>query len=111
MQENIYIPKCRRELNNIPNKNDSINLILGYQPREVQFAIVEQNPTLLNITLFAENNNAERLEATFNNGLNGLQDLDSDDRDKFLEDKLDDLLGKNKYFNRLINSYLKKSFT
>ena len=26
----------------------------GYQPREVQFAIVEQNPTLLNITLFAE---------------------------------------------------------
>ena len=24
-------------------------LILGYQPREVQFAIVEQNPTLLNI--------------------------------------------------------------
>lgn len=62
----------------------------GYQPREVQFAIVEQNPTLLNITLFAENNNAERLEATFNNGL---QDLDNADRDKFLEDKLDDLLG------------------
>ncbi len=28
----------------------------GFQPREVQFAIVEQNPTLLNITLFAENN-------------------------------------------------------
>ena len=26
----------------------------GYQPRELQFAIVEQNPTLLNITLFAE---------------------------------------------------------
>ena len=26
----------------------------GYQPREVQFAIVEQNPTLLNITLFNE---------------------------------------------------------
>ena len=72
---------------------------------------MEQNPTLLNITLFAENNNAERLEATFNNGLNGLQDLDSDDRDKFLEDKLDDLLGKKKYFNRFINSYLKKSFT
>ena len=56
---------------------------------------MEQNPTLLNITLFAENNNAERLEATFNNGLNGLQDLDTDERDKFLEDKLDDLLGKN----------------
>merc|ERR1711971_601570 len=65
----------------------------GYQPREVQFAIVEQNPTLLNITLFAENNNADRLEATFNNGLNGLQDLDTDERDKFLEGKLDDLLG------------------
>ena len=73
----------------------SSNQISGYQPREVQFAIVEQNPTLLNITLFAENNNAERLEATFNNGLNGLQDLDTDERDKFLEDKLDDLLGKN----------------
>uniref|UniRef100_A0A0K2UK94 Peptidase M14 domain-containing protein n=2 Tax=Lepeophtheirus salmonis TaxID=72036 RepID=A0A0K2UK94_LEPSM len=26
----------------------------GYQPREVQFAIVEQNPTLLNVTLFGE---------------------------------------------------------
>jgi hypothetical protein len=26
----------------------------GYQPREVQFAIVEQNPTLLNITLFGD---------------------------------------------------------
>ena len=26
----------------------------GYQPREVQFAIVEQNPTLLNITLFSD---------------------------------------------------------
>jgi hypothetical protein len=29
----------------------------GYQPRELQFAIVEQNPTLLNITLFDEINN------------------------------------------------------
>lgn len=26
----------------------------GFQPREVQFAIVEQNPTLLNITLFGD---------------------------------------------------------
>ena len=26
----------------------------GFQPREVQFAIVEQNPTLLNITLFSD---------------------------------------------------------
>ena len=24
----------------------------GYAPREVQFAIVEQNPTMLNITLY-----------------------------------------------------------
>ena len=73
---------------------------------------MEQNPTLLNITLFAENNNAERLEATFNNGLNGLQDLDSDDRDKFLEDKLDDLLGKKILYSvHQYNSYLKKSIT
>ena len=26
----------------------------GYRPREIQFAIVEQNPTLLNITLVAD---------------------------------------------------------
>ena len=33
----------------------------GFQPREVQFAIVEQNPTLLNITLFREETNYQRL--------------------------------------------------
>lgn len=27
---------------------------VGYQPREVQFAVIEQNPTLLNITLFKD---------------------------------------------------------
>jgi len=66
----------------------------GYQPREVQFAIVEQNPTLLNITLFPENNNADRLAQTFKNGANGLGNQDgfgSDDSE--LEDKLDQLLG------------------
>jgi hypothetical protein len=26
----------------------------GFQPREVQFAVIEQNPTLLNITLYRE---------------------------------------------------------
>ena len=26
----------------------------GFQPREVQFAVIEQNPTLLNVTLFRE---------------------------------------------------------
>ncbi len=26
----------------------------GFQPREVQFAVIEQNPTLLNITLIAD---------------------------------------------------------
>ena len=65
---------------------------LGYQPREVQFAIVEQNPTLLNITLFPENNNAERLKLTFNQA--GLQNLDGADKvNSELEDKLDELLG------------------
>jgi len=64
----------------------------GYQPREVQFAIVEQNPTLLNITLFPENNNAERLKLTFNQA--GLQNLDGADKvNSELEDKLDELLG------------------
>jgi len=63
----------------------------GYQPREVQFAIVEQNPTLLNITLFPENNNANRLKLTFQNGLEDLDGLGSDGSE--LEDKLDDLLG------------------
>ena len=28
----------------------------GYAPREVQFAIVEQNPTMLNITLYKVRN-------------------------------------------------------
>ena len=50
--------------------------ILGYQPREVQFAIVEQNPTLLNITLFPENNNGLNFKNTFKNGLNGLEESD-----------------------------------
>ena len=27
----------------------------GFQPREVQFAVIEQNPTLLNITLYSDN--------------------------------------------------------
>ena len=48
----------------------------GFQPREVQFAIVEQNPTLLNITLFPENNNGLNFKNTFKNGLNGLEESD-----------------------------------
>lgn len=53
----------------------------GYQPREVQFAIVEQNPTLLNITLFAES--PKRLEL----GTNNLESTFIDEED--LKDRLD----------------------
>ena len=51
----------------------------GFQPREVQFAIVEQNPTLLNITLFKENNGPQ-LQLT-----NDLTGAGTDE----IEDKLD----------------------
>jgi carboxypeptidase M len=34
----------------------------GYQPREVQFAVIEQNPTLLNITLNGINRRADQLD-------------------------------------------------
>lgn len=54
----------------------------GFQPREVQFAIVEQNPTLLNITLFAENTQ-QRIELPTNNLETSESKLDE------LEDKLD----------------------
>ena len=54
----------------------------GFQPREVQFAIVEQNPTLLNITLFQEN--TQRIELS--------NSLDSTLTDKELIDKLDQVL-------------------
>ena len=50
----------------------------GFQPREVQFAIVEQNPTLLNITLFKEN--TPKLQLT-----NDLTGAGTDE----IEDKLD----------------------
>jgi len=52
----------------------------GFQPREVQFAIVEQNPTLLNITLFKEQNLQATLQLT-----NDLDGAPSDD----IEDKVD----------------------
>ena len=56
----------------------------GFQPREVQFAIVEQNPTLLNITLFKEQNFQSPIQLT-----NDLDGAPSDD----IEDKLDLDLG------------------
>ena len=56
----------------------------GFQPREVQFAIVEQNPTLLNITLFKEQN--------FQNPIQLANDLDGAPSDD-IEDKLDLDLG------------------
>ncbi|TRY73740.1 hypothetical protein TCAL_00928 [Tigriopus californicus] len=34
----------------------------GFQPREVQFAVIEQNPTLLNITLYGDNTNRVDLQ-------------------------------------------------
>ena len=59
----------------------------GFQPREVQFAIVEQNPTLLNITLFREETNYQRLEDT-------VQLLDDEGLEDILEDKLDSVVDK-----------------
>ena len=57
----------------------------GFQPREVQFAIVEQNPTLLNITLFAENTHRiDDPEVV----LNKLEQETGEDEDD-LEDKID----------------------
>ena len=56
----------------------------GFQPREVQFAIVEQNPTLLNITLFKEQNFQSPIQLA-----NDLDGAPSDD----IEDKLDLDLG------------------
>lgn len=66
----------------------------GYQPREVQFAIVEQNPTLLNITLFAESpllrpEISNNLESTFVD--EDLKDrLDLGDNEDALEDNDDE---------------------
>ena len=59
----------------------------GFQPREVQFAIVEQNPTLLNITLFREETNYQRLE-------DPVQLLDEEGLEDILEDKLDSVVDK-----------------
>ena len=59
----------------------------GFQPREVQFAIVEQNPTLLNITLFREETNYQRLE-------DPVQLLDDEGLEDILEDKLDSVVDK-----------------
>ena len=61
----------------------------GFKPRELQFAIVEQNPTLLNITLFPENN--QRIEFNTNN----LDDKATDD----LLDKLDQVLDEEDYLD------------
>jgi carboxypeptidase M len=59
----------------------------GYQPRELQFAIVEQNPTLLNITLFDEINN-NRLDQDGENSIQTKVDLGEDLKDKAdLEDE------------------------
>lgn len=53
----------------------------GFSPREVQFAIIEQNPTLLNVTLFREAN-TQRLQSLTNT----LTDENSEE----IADKLDE---------------------
>merc|ERR1711993_187122 len=58
----------------------------GYQPREVQFAIVEQNPTLLNITLFNEDTHRIEQEPVSLKDTFGEQEILEDT----LEDKLDE---------------------
>ncbi len=57
----------------------------GFQPRELQFAIVEQNPTLLNITLFA-NEDTKRIELT-KNSLESTFLTDEELKDKLGKDK------------------------
>ena len=57
----------------------------GYQPREVQFAIVEQNPTLLNITLFSD---VPPRKIDLSADVNSLDDID-DGAEEELQDKLD----------------------
>ena len=37
--------------------DDSVHIREGFAPREVQFAIVEQNPTMLNVTLYQVSQN------------------------------------------------------
>ena len=56
----------------------------GYQPREVQFAIVEQNPTLLNITLFSD---VPPRKIDLSADVNSLDDID-DGAEEELQDKL-----------------------
>ena len=63
----------------------------GYQPREVQFAIVEQNPTLLNITLFGDYQDRRKLISLGDTlGDDGTFNID-EDNDLELEDKISDL--------------------
>ena len=60
----------------------------GYQPREVQFAIVEQNPTLLNITLFGDYQDRRKLISLGDTlGDDGTFNID-EDNDLELEDKI-----------------------
>lgn len=50
----------------------------GFQPREVQFAVIEQNPTLLNITLYSDNPRRAGIDLTEDleegDGLEGSED-------------------------------------
>ena len=50
----------------------------GFEPREVQFAIVESNPTLLNVTLFRDTSNRVR-PSVINTLDNNEEKIDSDE--------------------------------
>ena len=66
----------------------------GFQPREVQFAIVEQNPTLLNITLFSDFPDRRKLTGLGDTlgGETGTFNIDEDsDLELDIEEKLSDL--------------------
>ena len=63
----------------------------GYQPREVQFAIVEQNPTLLNITLFSDYPDRRKLTGLGDTlgGETGTFNID-EDNDLDIDEKISD---------------------
>ena len=66
----------------------------GYQPREVQFAIVEQNPTLLNITLFSDFPDRRKLTGLGDTlgGETGTFNIDEDsDLELDIDEKISDL--------------------
>lgn len=64
----------------------------GFQPREVQFAIVEQNPTLLNITLFSDYPDRRKLIGLGDTlGDDGTFNID-EDNDLEIDEKNSDIL-------------------